>query len=122
MILAIINMMLDFHQFNKVKDSSTAQNAVMAIISGLIWPFSIVMNIIDLVKFIFLRRLAARNTKIIILSMCKAESMDVDSRTIKLKLKRKGSGHYFVVGRNKFTKNILEHLKITDMSFKIYHE
>jgi len=122
MILAIINMMLDFQQFNRAKDSSTAENAVMAIISGLIWPFMIVMNILDLMRFIYLRKIAVKNTKQIVLSMCRADSIEVDSKMIKLKFKKKGNGHYCIVGRNKFTQVILEHLKITDMSFKIYHE
>ena len=122
MILAIINMMLDFDRFNRANDSSVAENMVMAIISGLIWPFMLMMDILDLMKFIYLKNMAVRNVKRIVLSMCIADSIELDSTMIKLKLKKKGNGYYGIVARNKFTQVILEHLKITDMSFKIYHE
>lgn len=122
MILAIINMMLDFDRFNRANDSSVAENMVMAIISGLIWPFMLMMDILDLMKFIYLKNMAVRNVKRIVLSMCIADSIELDSTMIKLKLKKKGNGYYDIVARNRFTQVILEHLKITDMSFKIYHE
>lgn len=62
-ILGIINTALNFYQFSKNKNDSTAMHAAMAVISGLIWPVIMAMNTLDALRIMSLKRIAIKQIK-----------------------------------------------------------
>jgi hypothetical protein len=96
-------------------------HAAMAIISGLIWPVMMVMNTLDALRIMSLKRIAIKQIKTLIITMADEKEIEVTERSIKLKVKMHRNGTYSVSGSNYFTRYILEYLKIVDITFNVYN-